>query len=72
MQESRTAFYGQVDASEVASWYDFFDTRLFDDNIRRFLGLDSGVNESIRQTLSENPGKFYYINNGITVLYQGI
>ncbi|STY68052.1 AIPR family protein [Micrococcus luteus] len=72
VQEPHAAFYGQVDASEVASWYDSFGTRLFDDNIRHFLGLDSGVNESIRQTLSENPDKFWYFNNGITVLCQGI
>ncbi|XYX72195.1 hypothetical protein ACAD36_00149 [Clavibacter nebraskensis] len=72
IQEPYTAFYGQVDAQEVASWYETFGTRLFDDNIRHFLGTGSDVNESIGQTLRNDPEKFWYFNNGITVLCQSI
>ena len=71
IDEPYRAFYGQVTAEEVASWYEEFDTRLLASNIRQFLG-DSEVNASMRETLYDSPEHFWYLNNGITALCDGI
>jgi hypothetical protein len=41
---------------------------LFNWNIRRFLGKKGEVNKGLSETLEEDPGKFFYYNNGISVL----
>ncbi len=70
-QEPYAAYYGQVDASEVADWWRKYNVKLFRQNLRQFLG-DSDVNASITETLVKEPGKFWYFNNGITVLCQKV
>ena len=70
--EPYTAFYGQVEASEIAGWYQQHGTRLFDSNIRQFLGADTEVNDAIRETLEDKPEHFWYLNNGVTVLCDSI
>ncbi|WDH79244.1 AIPR family protein [Microbacterium esteraromaticum] len=67
VEDPYRAFYGQVSAQEVASWYRDHGTNLLASNIRQFLG-DSEVNASISDTLLEAPEHFWYLNNGITVL----
>lgn len=66
-QEPYRAFYGQVDATDVAEWWDQHRATLFDRNLRKFIH-DSSVNADIRDTLVNEPAKFWYFNNGITVL----
>lgn len=61
------AFYGQVSAADVATWWAEHRARLFVDNLRKFIG-DTDVNESIKQTLQSEPLNFWYFNNGVTVL----
>lgn len=61
------AFYGQVAASDVASWWNEYYPKLFSPNIRLFLG-DTDVNKGIVETLKNNPENFWYFNNGITAL----
>lgn len=70
VEDPYRAFYGQVAAHEVASWYQEHGTRLLADNIRQFLG-DSEVNQSISDTLLQAPEQFWYLNNGITALCDG-
>jgi hypothetical protein len=41
---------------------------LFNWNIRRFLGKKGEVNKGLSNTLAKEPGKFFYYNNGISVL----
>lgn len=65
--EPYTAFYGQVDAADVAEWWSDHGVRLFDQNLRKFIP-DSSVNASIIKTLLEDPQRFWYFNNGVTVL----
>jgi hypothetical protein len=67
VREPFQAIYGQVDAEEIARWYQDYDTRLLTRNLRKFKG-DTDVNLSIKRTLVSDPGKFWYFNNGITVL----
>ncbi len=65
------AFYGQVAAADVATWWNDHYPRLFAPNIRMFLG-NTDVNESLIATLSSEPDKFWYFNNGITALCSSI
>lgn len=63
----QSAYYGMVAGEEVASWWVDKDKRLFARNIRQMLGATE-VNEEIRHTLETFPEKFWYFNNGITVV----
>jgi len=60
------AYYGQVDAMDIISWGQYGD-RLYHKNIRGFKG-STEVNDSIVSTVKEQPEKFFYYNNGITLL----
>ena len=61
------AFYGQVSADQVASWWTQFRHRLFARNLRGTLG-ETDVNVEMRQTLEQTPSDFWYFNNGITLV----
>lgn len=61
------AHYGFVDAGQIASWWEEHNPRLFAPNIRMFLG-ESDVNKELFDTLLNEPEKFYYFNNGVTIL----
>jgi hypothetical protein len=65
------AFYGLINASDIAPWWTEHRARLFSDNIRNFIGLTE-INESILGTLSNEPENFWYFNNGITALCRNI
>lgn len=71
IREPYQAFYGQVSAEEVAQWYQEHDSKLFARNLRKFRG-DTEVNRAIRNTLVRESEKFWYFNNGITVLCNNI
>ena len=61
------SYYGQVVAADVAQWLNAHGPALFEKNLRKFVG-STEVNDGIINTLLENPEKFWYFNNGITVL----
>jgi hypothetical protein len=61
------AYQGSVAAADVALWYEEYGDRLYDENIRKSLGL-TRINSGIQTTLSEEPDNFWYFNNGITIL----
>lgn len=69
--EPYRAYYGRVSAEEIASWYHDHNSSLFARNLRKFKG-DTEVNRAIKQTLTSQPEKFWYFNNGITVLCNSI
>ncbi len=71
-QEPYAAYYGQVEAAEVAEWFKKHNVRLFAKNLRQFLGRGSDVNDSLIDTLVNEPGRFWYFNNGITVLCEKV
>jgi hypothetical protein len=66
--------------SKIESWVfsmqgdaigDLYETggkRLFARNIRGFLGESTNVNRSMEYTLRDEPERFFYFNNGITIL----
>ena len=61
------AFYGMVAGEEVAKWWSDNGRRLFDKNLRQVLGKTE-VNDEIKSTLIRSPDKFWYYNNGITIV----
>lgn len=61
------AVYGHLSASDIAKWHKDHYPLIVAPNIRGFLG-ETDVNVSIFQTIKEQPEKFWYFNNGITVL----
>lgn len=65
------AFYGQLNASSITEWWNSNGNNLFDKNLRGVLG-DTDVNDEIRETLINEPEKFWYFNNGITILSKKI
>lgn len=65
------AYYGLVQASEIASWYEDHGDRLFSQNLRKSLG-NTDVNEGLTATLLNQGQHFWYFNNGITALCQSI
>jgi hypothetical protein len=67
VEEPYRAFYGVACAADIADWYATHGDRLFDGNIRRALG-GTAANRSLVATLHNDPGHFWYFNNGITML----
>jgi hypothetical protein len=41
---------------------------VFESNIRQWMQFKTSVNKGIRETLQNNPRKFFYYNNGITIV----
>ncbi len=60
------AYYGQVKLADVATWARF-GKPLFDRNLRFYRGA-SDVNTAMEMTIQDSPDRFWYFNNGITVL----
>ena len=61
---------GRVAVNEIRRLFDEHGDHLLQRNIRRFLGPTNRVNADIRNTLlrSDKSDKFYFLNNGITVV----
>jgi hypothetical protein len=61
------AYFGKIEGTKLAEWWNNFADGLFRDNIRNSLG-QTPVNASITKTITEKPDLFWYFNNGITVI----
>lgn len=70
VREPYLSYYGQVAVSDIASW-GTFGVRLTSKNLRQFRGLTE-VNEAIAKTLTSSSEKFWYFNNGITILCESL
>jgi len=63
------AWVGSITAKEMNRLYAAHKDRLFERNVRKFLGTrKGGINEQIVQTAKSEPGKFWALNNGITIV----
>lgn len=67
VNEPYKAYYGTVSAKEIAKWWEDHQRKLFNRNIRQVLGA-TDVNDEIEETLVHGPEKFWYYNNGITII----
>jgi hypothetical protein len=52
----------------VAAIFEWAGRRLFARNIRGFLGMKTAVNQGMIATLKNEPERFFYYNNGITIV----
>ncbi|WP_255771230.1 AIPR family protein [Pseudarthrobacter sulfonivorans] len=71
MGDYRSEIMGIVAADQLAELVDTFSERLFDKNIRSILKATE-TNETLHETLSSEPSKFWYYNNGITIVAESI
>lgn len=69
--EPNRAYYGRVNAAEIARWHSEHGVELFAENIRVVIPR-SDINEGILNTIREEPERFGYYNNGITILSEEI
>lgn len=66
LEHPRKAFYGLVNAAELAYLYNQHHKLLFEKNIRYYLGTQD-VNLAIAETVQEQPSELFYLNNGLTI-----
>ena len=61
---------GKVNVAELARLFNQYGDKLLENNIRKYLGLNTNrVNQDIRTTLRSNKKEnFYFYNNGITMV----
>ena len=67
IEDPYLAFFGIVSGDEVYEWYKLHGNKLFSKNIRQMLG-STDVNDEIKNTIENHPDKFWYYNNGITLI----
>ncbi|HBY60782.1 MAG TPA: hypothetical protein DEH78_13245 [Solibacterales bacterium] len=61
------AYFGLIDGLQLKNWWHAYGKRLVASNIRHSLGA-TDVNTQIRQTALDTPERFWYFNNGITMI----
>ncbi|MFS0576807.1 AIPR family protein [Sporosarcina sp. 179-K 3D1 HS] len=69
--EPQEAYYGQVNGYEIATWWNSYNKRLFSKNLRELIG-ETDINKEIKNTIENEPEKFWYFNNGITIVSKNI
>jgi hypothetical protein len=62
--DQRVTYVGRVNGTQLATLFNTHKSRLFTLNIRNYIG-NTMTNREIRKTAIENPGQFFYRNNGI-------
>lgn len=67
-QKSQVGYVASVDLIELIEMYNKRGDKLFANNVRYGISEQLGVNEAIRNTLATEGTKFWYRNNGITIL----
>jgi len=72
VSEPYEAVFGVISGIQLAEWWDTYSDKLFERNIRGVLGNKTDVNTSIKETINTNPDKFWYYNNGVTILVEDI
>lgn len=64
-----SAWFGSVSAKELIRLHSKYKNNLFSGNVRLFMGArKGGINEHIIKTAKEDPGIFWALNNGISIV----
>lgn len=71
VEDPYLAFFGIVSGDEIYEWYNSYGNKLFSKNIRQMLG-STDVNDEIKNTIENAPDKFWYYNNGITLIADNV
>ena len=61
------AYFGLIDGLSLKSWWKRHGKSLVSSNIRHSLG-STEINNEIKNSASASPQKFWYFNNGITLI----
>lgn len=61
------AYFGLIDGLQLKKWWKTHGKGLVSSNIRHSLG-STEVNNEIKQTAASSPEKFWYFNNGVTLV----
>ncbi|KAA6210983.1 AIPR family protein [Streptomyces filamentosus] len=67
VQHPYQTYLGVIAVDELADWYARHGERLYEGNVRRYLGMTK-VNQELVDSLIGEPDHFWYFNNGVTVL----
>ncbi|HBY4724708.1 TPA: hypothetical protein MIV01_04720 [Klebsiella pneumoniae] len=70
VSEPYEAIFGIISGIQLAEWWDQYSDKLLEKNIRGVLGNKTDVNTSIKETINTAPDKFWYFNNGVTILVE--
>ena len=68
VESPRATYYGIARLADLVALHRTHDKALYERNIRYFLGSRSDVNKAIKTTLRDDPGSFFYLNNGVTAV----
>ena len=71
-EDSLTYYLAIFPADLIYELYDTHHTRLLENNVRVFLSATRKANKGIRDTIKENPFKFFSFNNGISATAESI
>lgn len=73
IEEPRTTYYGTARLADLIALHRDHGKALYERNIRYFLGSGkSDVNAAIKTTLRDDPGSFFYLNNGVTAVCEEV
>jgi len=61
-----------INTDELKNVYDQWKEKLFSRNVRIFYGTTKKANKEMERTLVTEPEKFWYYNNGVTILSEKI
>lgn len=59
---------GILKLRELTEFVDRNSEYVFESNIRQWMQFKTTVNKGLRETLQDNPNKFFFYNNGITIV----
>lgn len=65
--DEENAYLGMIAASDLANLFDKYSDSLFISNIRSFKG-ETDINNIIVDSINNDPEKFCFLNNGITLI----
>ena len=69
VETPRTTYYGIARLTDLVALHKDKGKALYERNIRYFLGSSrSDINKAIKATLRDDPGSFFYLNNGVTAV----
>lgn len=71
LPDPHLAYYGQCSGADIAAWWKTHRVKLFSKNIRDFIGT-SEINAQIEHSAKTDAERFWYLNNGITILCDSI
>lgn len=66
-EDETAAYYGTISGASVSDLWTNYKSNLFNKNIRQGLGKTE-INKEILETIATEPDKFWYYNNGITIV----